>query len=66
MKKRCEICGRMYDPDGIHGRISMHKIPDRKSCYDCDINSEHASLTACEVCTGKVFGLVTDLMNGDK
>ena len=66
MKKRCEICGRMYDPDGTHGKINMRKIPDRKSYECCLNNDEHACLTACEVCTDKMFGLVTELMNGDK
>lgn len=65
MKRRCEICGRLYDPDGIHGKINLRKIPDRKS-YDCGLNDDHAALTACEVCTDKMFGLATELMNGDK
>lgn len=65
MKKRCEICGRMYDPDGTCGKINMRKVVDRRS-YECGLKDEHAALTACEVCTDKMFGLVTELMNGDK
>ena len=64
MKKRCEICGRMYDAkNDPNGAIRLN---ENKTC---DCRAEHnigrfMSANMCSNCTEKIFEHVELMMNG--